>query len=59
MHKQHAADFGDQPGRVASEASERYTRTAAEEKTQERAQAAVSFARERLGSAVLSSNTSK
>jgi hypothetical protein len=48
MHKGHAAEFGDQPARVVSEAVERHVRSLCEEKAQEKAQAAVSFARERL-----------
>lgn len=48
LHKRSAEEFGDQPARVVHEASERHTRTLSTEKTQERSQAAVSFARERL-----------
>jgi conjugative relaxase-like TrwC/TraI family protein len=49
MHKQHAAEFGNQPTRVVAEASQRHTREIAKEKAQAKAQAAVTFARDRLG----------
>src|SRR5206468_4179991 len=49
MHKQHAAEFGDQPACLVTEATQQHLRPATEEKTQERAQAAVAFARDRLG----------
>lgn len=48
LHKQHAAEFGDQPGRVVAEAGQRHARELNEEKTHARAQAAVTFARQRL-----------
>src|ERR1700761_7707792 len=49
MHKSNAAEFGDQPDRVVAEAAERHSRSLAPDKVQEKAQAAISFARERLG----------
>lgn len=48
LHKRSAEEFGSQPTRVVREASERYVRALSSYKTQERSQAAVSFARERL-----------
>ncbi|MGA8026755.1 MAG: MobF family relaxase [Bryobacteraceae bacterium] len=48
LHKRSAEEFGDQPARVVHEASDRHIRTLSTEKTQERSQGAVSFARERL-----------
>lgn len=49
LHKRNAAEFGDQPHRVVAEASQRHSRLLLPEKVQEKAQAAVAFARERLG----------
>src|SRR5581483_5051554 len=49
LHKQNAATFGHQPNRIVAEAGERHSRSLSSEKVQEKAQAAVSFARERLG----------
>ncbi len=49
MHKRNAAEFGDQPAKVVSEAAERHVRSLAPEKIQQTAQAAVTFARQRLG----------
>ncbi|MGI9072855.1 MAG: MobF family relaxase, partial [Bryobacteraceae bacterium] len=48
LHKRSAEEFGNQPGRVVQEASERQMRTLSSQKTTERSQRAVSFARERL-----------
>ncbi|MGI8959573.1 MAG: AAA family ATPase [Bryobacteraceae bacterium] len=48
LHKRSAEEFGNQPGGVVQEASERQIRTLSTEKTAERSQRAVSFARERL-----------
>ncbi len=49
MHKRNAAEFGDQPARVVAEAAERKSQGLIPDKIQEKAQAAVTFARERLG----------
>src|SRR4051794_12550155 len=49
MHKSNAAEFGDQPSRVVAEASERHPRSLTPDKVQEKAQSAMTFARERLG----------
>lgn len=49
LHKRNAAEFGDQPNRVVAETTERHSRSLSPEKIQEKAQAAVTFARERLG----------
>jgi conjugative relaxase-like TrwC/TraI family protein len=48
LHKRSAEEFGNQPARVVQEASERYVRSLSTQKTQERSQSAVTFARERL-----------
>lgn len=48
MHKRNAAEFGDQPARVVAEAVTRHSRWLSPEKTEERAQAAVTFGRDRL-----------
>ncbi len=48
LHKQNAEQFGSQPARVVDEAAERHRRDLSPEKTQEKSQAAVVFARERL-----------
>jgi conjugative relaxase-like TrwC/TraI family protein len=48
LHKRHAAEFGDQPAHVVAAAAERQARLLSPEKMAEKAQAAVSFARERL-----------
>jgi conjugative relaxase-like TrwC/TraI family protein len=49
MHKRNAAEFGDQPARIVAETTEHHVRALPAEKAQQRAQAAVQFARERLG----------
>ena len=49
LHKRNAAEFGDQPNRVVAETSQRQARLLSTEKIQEKAQAAVTFARDRLG----------
>ncbi|HEX3684971.1 MAG TPA: MobF family relaxase [Bryobacteraceae bacterium] len=48
LHKRSAEEFGNQPGRVVQETSERQMRIPSSQKTAERSQHAVSFARERL-----------
>ncbi|MGI9072267.1 MAG: MobF family relaxase [Bryobacteraceae bacterium] len=48
LHKQNAEQFGNQPAHVVDEASERHRRELSAEKTQEKSQVAVTFARERL-----------
>jgi conjugative relaxase-like TrwC/TraI family protein len=48
LHKRSAEEFGNQPIRVVQDASNRHVRSLSTEKTEERSQAAVSFARERL-----------
>lgn len=48
LHRRSAEEFGNQPGRVVRESSERHVRALSAEKMHERAQRAVSFARERL-----------
>jgi conjugative relaxase-like TrwC/TraI family protein len=48
VHKQHAEQFGNEPARVAAEASHYHRRALSPEKTQQRSQAAVTFARDRL-----------
>jgi conjugative relaxase-like TrwC/TraI family protein len=48
LHREHAAESGNQPERVVREAAERHVRAVTPEKAQERAHAAVDFARNRL-----------
>lgn len=48
MHKRNAAAHGDQPAHIVSEAAERNTHVLGPEKTQQRAEVAVTFARNRL-----------
>jgi conjugative relaxase-like TrwC/TraI family protein len=48
LHKQNAEEFGNQPSTVVAEASQRHRRDVPAEKTQERSQSAVTFARDRL-----------
>jgi conjugative relaxase-like TrwC/TraI family protein len=48
LHKQSAEAFGNQPGQVVEEASNRRSRAVSPEKAQEKSQAAVTFARDRL-----------
>lgn len=48
LHKDHAAQFGNQPGQVVAEASQHHQREWSAEKAIERAAKAVAFARERL-----------
>ena len=48
VHKQHAEQFGNEPARVVAEASHHLHPTLSPDKTQQRSEAAVTFARERL-----------
>jgi ATP-dependent exoDNAse (exonuclease V) alpha subunit len=48
MHKRKAAEFGDQPAKVASEAVNRHSRSLSTAQAEEKAQAAVTFAKDRL-----------
>ena len=48
LHKTKAEEFGNQPARVVEEAIQHHARLFAPEKAEEKAQAAVSFARDRL-----------
>ena len=48
LHKQNAEQFGSQPVHVVTQASERQTRELSAGRTEEKSQAAVAFARERL-----------
>jgi ATP-dependent exoDNAse (exonuclease V) alpha subunit len=48
LHKQNAEEFGNQPSTVVAEASQRHRRVVPAEKTQEKSQSAVTFARDRL-----------
>jgi ATP-dependent exoDNAse (exonuclease V) alpha subunit len=49
LHQQKAAEFGNQPAAVVAKASQRQARELSPEKIEQRAQAAITFARERLG----------
>lgn len=49
LHKRNAAEFGHQPSRVVAETAQRHSRSLSPEKAEEKAQAAVTFAKERLG----------
>jgi conjugative relaxase-like TrwC/TraI family protein len=49
MHKRNAAEHGDQPARIVAEAAEHHSRLLSPERIQEKAQAAVTFAKDRLG----------
>ncbi|HEX5422253.1 MAG TPA: MobF family relaxase, partial [Candidatus Acidoferrales bacterium] len=48
LHKRSAEEFGNQPARIVAEAAQRHRREVSQEKSEARAQAAVSFARDRL-----------
>jgi conjugative relaxase-like TrwC/TraI family protein len=48
LHKRNAVEFDNQPARVVREAAERQIRSLSQDKALERAQAAVTFARDRL-----------
>ncbi len=48
LHKQSAAEFGDQPERVVGDAAHHHRRELSAEKTQARSQTAVTFAKDRL-----------
>ena len=48
LHKEHAAEFGNQPERVVAEAAQRHPRELSVDKVLGKATAAVAFARERL-----------
>jgi conjugative relaxase-like TrwC/TraI family protein len=48
LHKKKAEEFGNQPAQVAEQAMQPHPRLLSSEKAQERAQTAVSFARDRL-----------
>ncbi|MBV9761894.1 MAG: relaxase domain-containing protein [Acidobacteriaceae bacterium] len=48
VHQRNAAEFGHQPHQVVREAAGRHVRELSAEKTQEKSQAAINFARERL-----------
>jgi conjugative relaxase-like TrwC/TraI family protein len=48
LHKRNAAEFGEQPSRIVAETAQRHSRSLSGEKAEEKAQAAVTFARERL-----------
>ena len=48
FHKEHAAEFGNQPERVVAEAAQRHPRELSVDKVLAKATAAVAFARERL-----------
>ncbi|MBV8833558.1 MAG: relaxase domain-containing protein [Acidobacteriaceae bacterium] len=48
VHKEHAEQFGNQPPHVVAEAARHHRRALSEEKVQQRSQAAVTFARDRL-----------
>jgi conjugative relaxase-like TrwC/TraI family protein len=49
LHKRNAAEFGDQPSRIVAETAQRHSRSLSGEKAEEKARAAVTFAKERLG----------
>lgn len=48
LHKRSAEEFGNQPARIVAEAVQRHGRAISQQKIEARAQAAVSFARDRL-----------
>jgi conjugative relaxase-like TrwC/TraI family protein len=48
VHKQNAAEFGNQPAGVVSDAARRHQRALSAEKVEQTSQAAVTFARDRL-----------
>lgn len=48
LHKRHAAEFGDQPSCIVAEAMQRHSRSLSSEKAEEKARAAVTFAKDRL-----------
>jgi conjugative relaxase-like TrwC/TraI family protein len=48
LHKRNAAEFGDQPSRVVAETAQRHSRSLSFEKAEKKAQAAITFAKDRL-----------
>jgi conjugative relaxase-like TrwC/TraI family protein len=48
LHKRHAAEFDDQPSRVVAETAQHHSRSLSREKAEEKARAAVTFAKDRL-----------
>lgn len=49
LHKHNAAEFGNQPSRVVAETAQRHSRSLSPERVEEKAQTAVTFAKDRLG----------